>query len=504
MPFLLTSLGIGLAAAAPACHALPRDAASYVIEPAPGTPMPPFEFSDADEALLDEVQRGCFNYLWHHASPHTGMVYDRTSADLVSVAGVGFQLSAIPIGVERGWITRQQGRERAELILRSLLERETNRKFGLFFHFLDPHGDPHPEAYEHVVSTIDSALLFAGVITASAYFEGDIAALGDELIEGANWDAFLYRDAGHPAYRRYVSLGWRAADKADPTGPGQLLSATWADAGDEHRLVAFLGVCAPNEDHRLPPDAYYALRRTLGTHPASGEHVWLPYSGALFTAFFAHCWIDYHALGTDNPGAHGQPARARVNWWENSRRVAALHRGVCRANPMGFKTFGEHAWGLSACDGPTGYIVSQIKPDALPMPDARPDWDIPPADHIRTDPVWHGGVLAPYAAGSTVVFEPAPAIAALRHYRSLTNADGDPLLWEDPSTGGWGYFDSYTLDTETGEPWVAHDRVAIDQGPLCLLIENARTSFVWNTFAQHPAVRDGLGRLGLERDPPGR
>lgn len=490
-----SALGSGPGAEVP-----PGSAAAVVIEPGADRRLPPYEFSDADARLLEEVQLGCFNYLWNHCSPNTGMVYDRTSADLVSVAGVGFQLSAIPVGVERGWITREQGHARAAQIMRSLLAEPGNRVHGLFFHFLDDHARPHPEAYEHVVSTIDSALLFAGVITASEYFGGDVRTYGDELLAGADWRAFLATDAGHQAYTGFVSLGWRADDPKDPTKLGSLLSATLADAGDEHRLVAFLGVCAPNPEHRLSPDAYYGLRRSLGTHPKAGVHVWLPYSGALFTAFFAHCWIDYAHLGTDNPGAHGHPARARVNWWENSRRIVNLHRAKCAENPEGFKTLGPDAWGLSACDGPGSYLVGQLKPTPVAMPDARADWDVPPASHINTDPVWHGGILAPYAAGSSVVFEPEAAVRALRHYRSLKWADGSSLLWEDPASGGWGFFDSYTLDTDSGEPWVAEDRVAIDQGPLVLLIENARSGHVWDMFMTHPAIRAGLGRLDLVRD----
>lgn len=481
----------------------PTPAADVVIAPEPGTPMPPFVFSDDDERLLDEVQRGCFNYLWDHASPETGMVYDRTSADLVSVAGVGFQLSAVPIGVERGWITEDQGRERCARILSSLLVHPDSRVHGLYFHFLDDHGRPHPDAYEHVVSTIDSALLFAGVITASSYFGGEVAELGDRIVDEADWSAFRATNADHPAYSDFITLGWRADDKAHPTRSGKLLRATWADAGDEHRLVSFLAACAPDPDHRMPPETYYKLRRPLGDYPGVKTHVWLPYSGALFTSFFAHCWIDYRALGTDDPGSFGQPARARVNWWENARRFAHLHLVRCRENPEGFETLGGRAWGLSACDGPDGYLVAQLKPNPVEMPDARPDFDLPPRAHLDGNPVWNGAVVAPYAAGSTVAFDPAPALDALRYYRSLERADGSPLLWEDPDAGGWGFFDSYTLDTETGDPWVASDRVAIDQGPLILLIENARTGLVWDLFMSHPAVKGGLERLRLERHGPG-
>lgn len=501
LPGALCLTALAGCALSPSTAATPAGtpAAKVVIAPDPGTARPPFEFSDDDNALLEDVQHGCFNYLWSHVSPHTGMVYDRTSADLVSVAGVGFQLSAIPVGIKHGWITEDQGRERCARILSSLLAEPTNRVHGLYFHFLDDDARPHPEAYEHVVSTIDSALLFAGVITASSYFGGEVATLGDRILDEADWHAFLATNADHPAYTDFITLGWRADDKHDPTRSGKLLKATWADAGDEHKLVTFLAVSAPNPEHRVPPETYYKLRRTLGDYPGVGVHVWLPYSGALFTVFFAQCWIDYAHLGVDHPAAFGQPARAQVDWWENGRRFAKLHEVMCKENPEGFKTLGGRAWGLSACDGPDGYLVAQLKPHLVAMPDARENYDVPPKAHLDDHPVWNGAVVAPYAAGGTVVFDPGPAIDALRYYRSLERADGTPLLWEDPSKGGWGFFDSYTLDTKSGDPWVAPDRVAIDEGPLILLIENARSGFVWDLFMSHPMVRAGLERLRLER-----
>lgn len=480
---------LALLAAGAACAGEGDDALPSIIRD-PATPVPPYSFSDADAALLEDVQHGCFNFFWNACDPATGMVHDRTSKTVISVAGVGFQLTAIPIGVEHGWITREQGAERVSRILKSLLDNPRNRKAGLYFHYLEPGTAGLSEAgYEHVVSTIDSAILFAGVITTGEYFGGEIGASAERMFAEADWRFFVPKDeeVEKPSERGCVSLGWKPDRSEDPTGPGRLLPFYWVDSGDEHRLVAFLGACAPKAEHRLPPEMYYRLRRALGRDGNSEPFVWFPWSGALFTAFFAHCWIDHAHMGADDPGAFGRSCRPRVDWWENSRRIVAMHRRKALENPMNLPTFGEHAWGLSACDGPSGYIVPGLFPTLMPMPGCTPEMDFSayqPQDNFGD------GTVAPYAAGSAIIFEPAAATAALRHYRSLNRAEGEPMLWRDPDTGGYGFQDSFRSDG-----WVAPDCVAIDQGPLIALIENARSGKVWRWFNGAGAVKRGKERL---------
>ncbi|MEZ6243296.1 MAG: glucoamylase family protein [Phycisphaerales bacterium] len=459
-------------------------------------PRPPFHFSDEDEALLDEIEHASFLFFWKAVSPETGMVYDRTSSDVISVGGVGFQLSALPIGVERGWITREEGRERAVQILSALEREPTNRKAGLFYHFLEPDdARPRRVGAELVVSTIDSAVLFAGMMTAGSYFGGDVQEIGDRLWRAADWSFFLHEtgEAGLPG--GYLSLGWRPTDDADPTGDGALIGYSWIDSGDEHRLVTFMGVSAPEEAHRVPPERYFALRRQLGTYEGVGPLVWFPYSGALFTAFFANCWIDYAHLGVDDPASWGAPARSRVDWWENSRRTVNLHRAAARENARGLPTLGEDAWGLSACDAPDGYLVAGVFPHRVEMVGAKPERDY--ATYVPEDRMGDGTV-PPYAAGASIIFEPGAAVAALRLYRTLCDELGSPLVWRDPADGGYGLRDAFNMRGPDGSPWVAADDVAIDHGPMLLGIENARTGLIWRLFASHPSIRDGLSRLRLE------
>jgi hypothetical protein len=500
---MLSGLGCGQVQSTPEPVMRPD---AIVIRAPEGVPRPPFTFAPADEALLDEIQHATFNYFWHSAMPQTGMVPDRTSGTTVSVAGVGFQLSALPIGVERGWVGRDEAEQRALLILRSLEANRDNRKEGLFYHFVDGADAGQPEtAYEHAVSTIDSALLLSGVITASSYFGGQVQEIGERLLAEANWSFFVALAGdkrvmgGSPAPHEvgFISLAWKPDDPARPSGKGKLAPYYWLDSGDEHRLVTFLAVSAPVPEHRASPETYYRLRRQLGSYADTGPMVWFPFSGALFTSFFAHCWINYAAMGPDDPGARGAARRARVDWWENARRTARMHRLKAIENPQRVPTVGENAWGLTSSDSARGYAVPGLFPRPMEMVGAVADFDYAVFEAVDD---YGDGTIAPYGAGCTIMFDPAPAIAALRYYRGLMREDGSPLVWDTSKKGparSYGFHDAFNL----GTGWVAPDLVAIDQGPLLLAIENARSGLIWRLFSAHATVREGAARLGLNPAP---
>lgn len=491
-------------ACAPSLHATsentglqptPTTGALPLIASPANVSRPPFDFSPSDEVFLDEVQRSCFLFFWHEVSPRTGMVVDRTSDTIVSVAGVGFQLSGLPIGVERGWVSREQAADRARLILSSLLQNPHNRRDGLFYHYLDPSdAGPHRGGHEHVISTIDSAILLAGVATAGEYFGGEIKQSAKKILRDADWRAFVLQKSTRAYESNFISLGYRPRDPQRPNDGGELLPYVWADAGDEQRLVTFLAVAAPDPDDAVNPDMYYRMRRRLGSFKDTGPFVWFPWSGALFTHTFAHCWINYSALPPDNPAAFGVKHRASVDWWENSRRATRMHQLKAAENPRSLRGLGENAWGLTASDAPTGYAVPGLFPDSIPMPGAVPNFDY--AEHTVTDD-YGDGTIAPYGAGSAIMFDPARAVAALRHYQELKGPDGKPLVWRepDPSARQYGFLDAYNA----GKNWVATDYVAIDQGPLLLAIENARTGLVWKLFGQSEVAKLGRERLKLTK-----
>ncbi len=486
----------------------------WTIASPPGQPRPPFQFNTEDDRLLEEIERASFLYLWTCCDDVTGMVRDRTSTKMISIAGVGFQLAAIPAAVARGWITEQQGRDRSLLILRSLESNPSNRKAGLFYHFLEP-GTAAP-INNDAVSTIDSAILFAGILVSGERFGGEARERAARLFAAADWAFFVINEPrkNEPYLKGFISLGWKPKNFKNPTGDGNLLPYAWADAGDEQRLVCFLAAAAPLESHRVDPSIYYRLRRMLGDHNGSGVHVWFPWSGALFTHFFAHCFIDYAHQGPDNPAASGATHRPSVDWWENSRRAVNFHRAKAIEDGATNPAFGADSWGLSACDCPTGYCVPGIYPTRIALSDQLPQVDY--ADFAPKNDLGDG-TIAPYAAGCAIMFDPAVSLAALRHYRGLKLPGGEPIVWREPpisaegrtpsesgdslsAPGGlrgsalmdFGFRDSFNL----GKGWTAPDCVAIDQGPLVLALENARSGLIWRLFSGSPEAKAAAARLG--------
>jgi len=429
-----------------------------------------YTFTAEDAVLLDEIQHACFRYFWNEVGRPVPLVKDRLQGPVSSSAAIGFQLSSLPIGVERGWIKREAGQERAVAILRGLLARDDNRKWGVYLHYPDLNtGGLSHDGYEIVASTVDHALLLAGALPAATYFGGEVRALVDRMIAETNWQAFAVARQG------FVSMGWRPDDPEKLDGPGKFLEWHWYLASDEERLVYFMGAGAPRADYALAPELYYRLERHVKQHGELPPFV-VSYPGTLFTYFFSHCWIDYRGLAPDEPERFGVTA-PRVDWFENSRRAVLTQRQRCIEAADRYKTLAPDRWGLSACAARDGYIVPEIRPNL--------------ADRDE----WHEGTVTPYAAGSAVMFAPAEGVAALRAMRHLRGAGGKLLVWRDPQDGGYGLVDSFNLD----QNFASDDYVGIDHGPLLLAIENARTGLIWKLFMEHEHAQRSVARLKLQR-----
>lgn len=447
-----------------------------------------YEFSPEDEALLDETQQGCFQYLWKEVGEPAKLAKDKTSDTICSIAAVGFQLSSLPIGVERGWITRAEGEERALTVLRSLVERSDNKKFGIYLHFLDERTGGLPDfsrtkyRYELTASTVDHALLQAGAMTAASYFGGEVGQLADEIIAGADWRAVYDEKAG------YLRMGWRASTDRGVDGPGEFTAHHWEWCSDEERLIYFLAVGSPNEERAIDPTAYYRLKRVVKRHasprtppqigegPGEGRPYVVSWNGSLFTYFFAHCWIEYRKFSADDPSEFGVEG-PRVEWFENSRRAVLTHRQRCMEASRDFPTLGENRWGLAPCAFRDKYLVHEVRPN------------------ISDKDIWYDGVVPPYAAGAAIMFTPAESIAALREYKALTRPDGEPLAWRDPQKGGYAFVDSFSL----APPYGHDENLGIDVGPLLLAIENVRTGLIWRLFMKHDVAQRAVERLRLRK-----
>jgi hypothetical protein len=432
-----------------------------------------YKISDEDAAILDKIQRGCFLYFWKEVGAPAELAKDKSSDTISSIAAVGFQLASLPIGVERGWISREEGAKRAVTVLKSLVERDDNKKFGIYLHYVDKDSGGLPDfsktkyRYELHASTIDHALLQAGAMAASTYFGGDVEVLTNQLIRDANWRAYQSESGG------FLSLGWRATTDAGLAGPGNFESWKWTRAGDEERLIYMMGVGSEGE-HAIDPAAYYKLERNVQRHGDMQPYV-VSWNGSLFIHSFSHLFVNYRQLGPDDPKAFGveQP---RVDWFENSRRAALTHRQRCIEVSAQYPTLAHNRWGLAPCSYRDTYLVHEVMPN------------------LSGQDVWFGGVVPPYGAGSAIVFTPQESMDALREYMSLKDPEGRLLVWRDPDHGGYGLVDSFTLDP----PYAHEEYLGIDQGPMLLAIENARTGLVWKLFMQHELAKKAVERLQLK------
>lgn len=447
---------------------------------------PKYAFSEADNQLLDEVQRGCFNYLWNEVG-ETGMAKDRVMAPVVSVAGVGFQLSALPIGIERGWVTHEQAEQRALKILRTLVPREDNKRFGIYLHYVDQDtGGLDTKAPQVFAGTVDHALFQAGAMAAGSYFGGEVSKLVDQIVEQAQWKPFIVQPKYVDVPEGLVSFGWQPDDISNVQGAGSFRPWVWHANSDEERLVYFLAVGAPDEDSAIDPAYYYRLSRRVIAY-GDRQPFCVSWTGSLFTYFFSHCWIDYGQYAADDPQQFGID-KPRVDWLENSRRATLTHIYRCRELAQQFGTFSQNRWGLSPCMGikRLGTKRGPDKPSYL-VQELMPNYS-----NVEN---WHRGTVAPYAAGSAIMFTPTESVTALRAMRELKDTEGNPLIWKDPAEGGYGFADSFNLD----QPHVSWDNVAIDVGPMIVAIENARTGLIWKLFHQHSSAQAAVERLRWER-----
>ena len=432
-----------------------------------------YKLSPEDERLLDQIQRGCFQYFWKEVGTPALLAKDKTSDTICSTAAVGFQLSSLPIGVERGWITRHEGEQRATTVLRALVGRQDNKKFGIYLHFIDSGTGGLPDFsktkyhYELLASTVDHALLQAGAMTAASYFGGDVAQLANKISAEADWRAMFDAKAG------YLSMGWRATTDRGVDGPGETHPNLWEWCSDEERLIYFLAVGSPLEKHALQPAAYYKLQRIVKHHADLPPFV-VSWNGSLFTYFFSHCWIDYRHLAADDPNAFAAEGPA-VDWFENSRRAVQTHRTRCIEASRHLPTLGENRWGLAPCAFRDRYLVHEVRPNI----DDKDDWQ--------------KGVVPPYAAGSAIMFTPRESLAALREYKSLQGPSGRQLAWRDPQRGGYAFVDSFSLDPPFGQD----ENLGIDAGPLLLAIENVRSGLIWRLFMQDDVAKRAVKRLQL-------
>ncbi|HBG26791.1 MAG: hypothetical protein A2Y10_05475 [Planctomycetes bacterium GWF2_41_51] len=409
-------------------------------------------FTADNERLLEEISEASFQFFWKEANPDSGLIRDRTGKEVCSVASLGFGLAALPIGVKRGYVSFEQAKTRALNALRTL-EKSNAQYKGIYCHFIDFNdGNTTNLGYERVTSTIDTALMIAGSIVAAEYFGGEVKQAAEQIFAQANWSAYVNPVNGQ-VYMAYD------IDK------NQFEKQTWDWYTDETLLIVLLGQSAPNAQYRLAPETMTNWNRPIGKYK-DGQPFIYSHPGTLFTYMFAHCFYDFQKTGVDS---------LDVDWFENTRRAVLANRDWCRDNCSEYKSYGQNLWGITAGSGPDDkYVVLGHPPRGA------------------NDNQGQYGTLHPYGAGMSLPFAQSDAISALREMRKL-KIEGK-TVWQSVDDGGYGFWDGFDIDKH----WVSDQVIGIAQGPMLLLIENARTGLVWKLMMKNHYVKQGLARAGFK------
>jgi hypothetical protein len=366
--------------------------------------------------------------------------------------------------VERGWLTREDAATRALATLRFFEASAQGRAEdatgynGFYYHFLDL--ESGKRVWRCELSPIDTSLLLAGVLTASAYFthatsiEAEIGALGRELYDRIDWDWARNGKAT-------VAQGWKP--------DSGFMHYGW-EGYNEAALLYVLGLASPS--HPLPPASYAAWTATY-----QWERIYdcdLLYAGPLFIHHFSHAWIDFRKIQDSFMREKGS------DYFENSRRAIDVQRDYARRDPNEFGTYGPDCWGLSAGDGP-GFRTMRVRGrerrffgyTARGVPYGPDD-----------------GTIAPSAALASLPFAPALALSAVRHFLDLYPEWAE--TWRLPSG-----FNRVPPGADS-RGWISDGCFGLDQGIAVLMIENHRSGLIWKLMRSSHPIRTGLKRAGFK------
>lgn len=410
------------------------------------------------DALLDTVERRTFLYFWDGAEPNSGLAPERIhidgnypagGPDVVTSGGSGFGIMAILAGIDRGYVSRTDGLARMEKIV-SFLERADRFK-GTYPHWwygetgkVKPFGRK-----DNGGDLVETAFLMQGLLAVHQYYidgtpqEKAVAQRIDKLWREVDWN--WYRKGGQNVLYWHWSpeYGWEM---------------DFPVHGYNECLIMYI-LAAASPTHGVPAAVYHEGWAQNGAivspHKVEGIELHLRYQGGEAGPLF---WAQYSFLGLDPVGLEDEYCPSYFN---EMRNLTLVNRAYCIRNPKHYKGFGPDCWGLTASYSVNGY--------AAHAPNEKED----------------AGVITPTAALSSIVYTPGYSLEVMRHLYDM----GDKLF------GPYGFYDAFS---ET-DNWYPQRYLAIDQGPIAVMIENYRTGLLWKLFMSHPDVQNGLKKLGFNK-----
>ena len=445
----------------------PKRSIVSVVLPTAHLPLDPF---------LSDLEERTFRFFWETANPTNGLIPDRyPTPSFSSIAAVGFGLTAYPIGVERGYVTREAAQQRVLTTLRFLRDapqgpsaRGVAGYNGFFYHYLDMKTGERFGDSE--LSTVDTAILLAGVLFCQSYFDGtapeemEIHALAEEIYRRVDWK---WAQPHAPA----ISHGW--------TPELGFLEYDWRGY-NEAMLVYLFALGSPT--FGVGPQAWTEWTSTYDKHwQTTFGQEYLNF-GPLFGHQYTHVWMDFRKIQDDYMRRRG------MDYFENSRRAVYAQQAYAIANPLHCTDYGATVWGITASDGPADMQLADATTDRVYR-----------AYSARGTDAHDDCTLAPTATVASIPFAPELAIPAVLDMQKrfgqyiyaqygFVDAFNPSFHFDVPLQHGRGI---------AGFGWVDGDYLGIDQGPICAMIENQRTALVWRVMKKNPHVRRGLEQAGF-------
>lgn len=400
----------------------------------------------SDEDLLDKVQSQTFRYFWDFGHPTWGMARERTtSGDVVTTGGTGFGVMAMIAAAERGFISKNDALSRIQKIV-TFLDTKCTSYHGAFAHWVNgATGATYPfSQYDNGADLVETALLFQGLLTARQYFKSndavEIQLRTDitRLWEAIEWTWFQKGGENVLYWHWSPDYGWQMNLKITGWNESLIVYAL-AAASPTYPISAEVYKQGWVRNGAFANGkSYYGYTLPLGTE----------YGGPLF---FSH----YSFLGINPKDLKDQ----YTDYWTQNRNHTLINYTYCVTNPKGYGGYSADCWGLTASDGNNGYSAHSPTNDK--------------------------GVIAPTAALSSMPYTPEESMRALHFFYYKL---GDKL-WSD-----YGFVDAFNLS----EQWYDNQNIAIDQGPIVVMIENYRTGLLWSLFMADPEIKDGLKKLGFQ------
>lgn len=402
-----------------------------------------------NEEFLDMTQRATFRYFWDYAHPVSGLARERlNSGDVVTTGGSGFGIMAILVGIERGFISRDLGKKRMLKIV-DFLTNKAQRYRGAFAHWLNGStGQTIPfSQYDDGADLVETSFLIQGLLAARQYFdqqdsiEIQIRNMITNIWRSVEWNFYRrFPTSNHLYWHWSPNYGWQM--NLQVQGPSEcMITYMLAIASPTYSVPANLFHLGwANSPYYINGRTFYGYKIFVG---------W-DYGGPLF---FSH----YSFLGFDPRHKKDQ----YCNYFINNRNITLIHREYSIANPRGWLGYNANSWGLTASDDPDGYRVHE--------------------------PTNDNGTISPTAALSSLPYTPNESIEVIKHFYRTYYAG----LW-----GEYGFKDAFNVTRN----WFANSYLAIDQGPIIVMIENYRSGLLWNKFMANPEIQPMLNAIGFVPD----